>query len=199
MFRSKSRVIVLLWLLAIAAAVADDGNPPSVPPSEADPPAYRLGPGDLLQIDVWKEPEASNGAVTVRPDGRISLALIGEVRAAGLTPAELKSILQEKFESFIRNPRVTVTVREANSQRVYLIGEIRREGVLRLVASITVLQALAEAGGITDYAKRKNISVLRIIKGRQVSLPFDYDAVVHGQKVEQNVMLLPGDTIVVPR
>lgn len=169
------------------------------PAGETEPAPYRVGPGDVLQIDVWKEPDASSAAIVVRPDGRISLAMIGEVRAAGLTPAELEKTLVERFGGFIKNPRVTVIVRDPNSQKVYLIGELRREGAIRMAGPMTVLQALAEAGGITDYAKPKQIYVLRVVHGRQLRLPFDYAAVVKGLKVEQNVTLLPGDTIVVPR
>src|SRR5579862_2915769 len=135
-------------------------------------PAYRIGPGDVLQIDVWKEPEASMASITVRPDGMISLAMIGEMPAADRTPAELEALLAEKYGQLIRDARVTVTVREVTSQRVYLIGELRREGPVRMVGRLTVLQALAEAGGITDYAKRNRIYILRTTNGRQVKLPF---------------------------
>jgi len=193
-------LLPLMFLMTLGVLAADQGtaNEPATG-SNAEPPAYRIGPGDILQIDVWKEPDASTPSVTVRPDGRISLAMIGEVQVAGRTPAELKAMLSEKFGEFIRGPRVTVTVRDVNSQKIYLIGEVRREGLLRLAGPTTVLQALAEAGGITDYAKRKRIYILRIVNGAQVNLPFDYDAVVRGQKVAQNVMLVAGDTIVVPR
>jgi polysaccharide export outer membrane protein len=172
---------------------------PQQPASQATPSAYRIGPGDVLQIDVWKEPDVSNPSATVRSDGVITLAIIGEVPAAGLTPTELAGALAGKFGTLIRGARVTVVVKDANSQKIYVIGEVRREGAVRLSGPTTVLQALAEAGGITDYAKRKKIYILRIVNGRQVNLPFDYEAVVRGQKVNQNVMLLPGDTIVVPR
>lgn len=162
-------------------------------------PAYRIGPGDTLQIDVWKEPDISVPEVTVRPDGRISLAIIGEVQAAGLSPKELEAAITSRLENVIKSPRVTVSVRDASSQKVYVIGEVRREGAVRMTGPMTVLQALAEASGITDYAKRKQIYILRLAGNRQVRLPFDYEAVLRGQKAEQNVVLQPGDTIVVPR
>jgi polysaccharide export outer membrane protein len=152
-----------------------------------------------LHVEVWKEPDASNPAATVRPDGKISLPMLGEVQAAGLAPADLQKALLPRYAELIRGARVTVMVREVNSQRVYVIGEVRREGPVRMVAPLTVLQALAEAGGMTDYAKRKKIYILRMSGGRQVSLPFDYDAVVRGEKVGQNVALLAGDTVIVPR
>jgi polysaccharide export outer membrane protein len=150
-------------------------------------------------VDVWKEPDASVSAVTVRPDGKISIPLVGEVHVAGLMPVELETTLAEKYRDLIRSTRVTVTVREINSQRVYVIGEVRREGPVKMSAPLTVLQALAEAGGMTEYAKRKNIRILRMVDGKQVTFPFDYVAVVHGQNVQQNIVLLPNDTIVVPR
>ncbi|MBS1857048.1 MAG: polysaccharide biosynthesis/export family protein [Acidobacteria bacterium] len=189
------------WLLAVLAAAtmplpAQDGASGRAAPAL---PAYRIGPGDVLQIDVWKEPDVSVPSVTVRPDGRISLAIIGEVRAAGLSPSELETAIADRLGAVIKAPRVTVTVRDASSQKVYLIGELRREGTIRMTGPMTVLQALAEAGGITDYAKRRQIYILRIAGDRRVRLPFDYEAVVRGQKAEQNVVLQPGDTIVVPR
>jgi polysaccharide export outer membrane protein len=150
-------------------------------------------------VDVWKEPDASVSAATVRPDGKISIPLVGEVRVAGLMPVELETDLAGKYRDLIRSTHVTVTIREINSQKVYVIGEVRREGPIKMSAPLTVLQALAEGGGITEYAKRKNIRILRMVNGRQVTFPFNYAAVVHGQNVHQNILLLPNDTIVVPR
>jgi polysaccharide export outer membrane protein len=186
----------LLSSLVLAASGVDQkaANSPA-----AERPEYRIGPGDVLQVEVWKEPEASTSSATVRIDGVVSLALLGEVQAAGRTTAELRDALTEKYGSLIRGARVIVLVKEVTSQRVYVIGEVRREGPIRLVAPLTVLQALAEAGGTTDYAKRKRIYLLRISDNRRIVIPFDYDAVVRGQKMQQNVVLLPGDTIVVPR
>jgi polysaccharide export outer membrane protein len=160
---------------------------------------YRIGPGDVLGVEVWKEPDASSPSAPVRPDGKISVAMLGEVPAAGLTPAELENVLAAKYREFIRGARVTLTVKEINSQKVYLIGEVKKEGPVRLQAPITVLQALAEAGGVTDYAKRRKIYILRSAQDRQFILPFDYDAVVRGEKMEQNIVLAAGDTIIVPR
>ncbi|HNY40924.1 MAG TPA: polysaccharide biosynthesis/export family protein [Bryobacteraceae bacterium] len=160
---------------------------------------YRIGPGDILRIDIWKEPDASMAAAVVRFDGKLSMPLIGQVDANGLSPVELQILLAEKYSSIIRDPRVTVMVTTPNNLKVYVLGEVRREGSLRLQAPLTVLQALAESGGLTDYAKRGNIYILRMQNNRQVRLPFDYNAVLKGRKSEQNVILLPGDTVVVPR
>jgi polysaccharide export outer membrane protein len=196
---STVRIIVEKFaLLAILAGVLAADEAVAVAP-EPGIWKHRIGPGDVLQIDVWKEPEASVAAVAVQSDGGVSVPILGEVKAAGLTAAEFQQTLAERFGEIIRGARVTVLVREVNSERVYLIGEVRREGPIRLQGPLTVLQALAEAGGITDYAKRKKIYVLRVVGGKKLLLPFDYGAVVRGDKSGQNVFLLPGDTVVVPR
>jgi len=160
---------------------------------------YRIGGGDILGIEVWKEPEASAPAVAVRPDGSVSLPIIGEVRAAGLTPHELEEALKTRYAQYLRVAGVVVTVKEIHSQKVYVIGEVKKEGPLRLEGPMTVLQALAEVGGVTDYANSKKIYVLRTDGGEKKILHFDYKAVLHGQKMDGNIMLAPGDTIVVPR
>lgn len=160
---------------------------------------YRIGPGDVLGVEVWKEPDASSASLTVRPDGKISLPMVGEVEAAGLTPMELETALTNKYREFIRVTRLTVLVREINSQKVYLIGEVKKAGPIRLQAPLTVLQALAEAGGVTDWAKRRKIYILRSVPNGKTMLPFDYDAVVRGEKMQQNVVLMAGDTVIVPR
>jgi polysaccharide export outer membrane protein len=162
-------------------------------------PDYRIGPGDVLAIDVWKEPDASASAAIVRPDGRVSLPLIGELMVAGSTLQEVQDSAFERYSRVIRDARVHVSVREVNSQRVYVIGEVRREGAIRITTPLTVLQALADCGGLTDYAKKKKIYILRAQNGRQMRLPFDYTAVLRGERMEQNITLLPGDTVVVPR
>jgi polysaccharide export outer membrane protein len=160
---------------------------------------YRIGAGDVLGIEVWKEPDASSPAAPVRPDGKISLPMVGEVQAAGLTPTELESALTSKYREYIRDTHVTVVVKEINSKKIYLIGEVKKEGAIRIQAPMTVLQALAEAGGVTDYASRRKIYILRTVENRQVKFAFDYDAVVRGEKIDENITLAAGDTIVVPR
>ncbi len=166
--------------------------------AQPNPVEYRIGPGDLLGIDVWKEPDASSPAAPVRPDGKLSLPMVGEVEAAGLTPAELEAQLTARYREYIRDTHVTVAVKEINSKKIYLVGEVKKEGPVRIQAPITVLQALLEAGGLTDYAKRHRIYVLRTVNGRQTRLPFDYDAVLLGRNTEQNITLMAGDTVVVP-
>lgn len=162
------------------------------------PGDYRIGAGDVLQIVVWKEPDVSLAGTVVRVDGKITVPLIGEVNVAGLTPTELKEFLVEKFSPYINNPVVTVDAKEIHSRKAYMVGNVKKEGPISLMQPMTVLQAINEAGGLGEWANKKKIYVLRNIDGKQVKLPFDYNAAIKGQHLEQNVTLLPGDTIVVP-
>ncbi len=166
---------------------------PSVTP-EGD---YKIGPQDVLRIDVWKEPEISRSE-PVRPDGKISLPLLNDVQAAGLTATQLSAVIAEGLKNFITNPQVTVSVTEINSRRVYVTGEVARAGAFPLLPNMTVLQALSSAGGFTQFARIKNIYVLRMEDGKQVKHPFNYKDVVNSKKPEQNILLQPGDVIVVP-
>ncbi len=151
----------------------------------------------MLTIDVWKEKELS-GPVPVRPDGKISLPLLNDVQAAGLTPMQLMSSLTEKLKKYVSDPTVTVTVTTINSRKVYILGEVTRPGAFPLVPDMTVLQALTSAGGPTPYAKKSGIYVLRNQNGTQTKLPFNYKQVVRGGSPEQNIFLKSGDTVVVP-
>ena len=134
----------------------------------------------------------------VLPDGKINMPLVGEVGVAGFTLKEVESRLGTLFKPFITDPDVSVIVRESNSQKIFVVGAVRKEGPIKLVTPLTILQAIAEAGGLTDFAHKKSIYVLRTEGTRQINLPFDYSAVIRGQKPEQNVVLQSGDTIVVP-
>ena len=160
---------------------------------------YLIGSGDTLQISVWKEPEASVPTVVVRPDGKITMPLIKEVEVAGLTPRQAEAVITERIGKFIADPNVTVVVSTINSKKIYLIGAVRKEGTLPYTYGMTVMQALSEAGGLNDYAKRKKIYILRTENGREYRLDFNYEEVVRGERMEQNVVLLPGDTMVVPQ
>jgi polysaccharide export outer membrane protein len=164
------------------------------PAAEAE---YKIGPQDVVRIDVWKEPEISR-TIPVRPDGKISLPLLNDVQASGLTAMELAGAIREGLSKYLTSPQVTVTVTEINSRRVYVTGEVNRAGSMPLLPNMTVLQALSGAGGFTQFAKLKGIYVLRNENGKQVKYPFDYKQVVKGNNSEQNIPLLPGDVIVVP-
>jgi polysaccharide export outer membrane protein len=164
------------------------------PPS---PDGYVIGEQDVLTITVWKERELS-GNVVVRPDGKITLPLVDEIQVVGLTPTQLRAVLVEKLKPFVTIPQLTVAVSQINSRKVYLIGEVGKTGTFQINSATTVLQILAQAGGVKDFAKRKDIYVLRNEQGKQVRHRFNYDEVIRGKKSEQNILLQPADTIVVP-
>lgn len=176
----------------VESQTAETAKQPAQPDKE-----YKIGPQDVLQIDVWKEPELTR-SVPVRPDGKITLPLLNDVQAEGLSPVELSQVIRDDLKKYINEPQVTVTVTQINSRRVYVTGEVTRPGAFQLLPNMTVLQALTSAGGFTQFAKTKGIYVLRSVDGKQVKLPFTYKDVINGKKPEQNVQLLPGDTIVVP-
>lgn len=158
---------------------------------------YVIGPQDVLDINVWKESELTR-SVPVRPDGRISLPLLNDVQAAGLTPGQLAAQITEGLKKFITSPRVTVIVAQSNSQRVYLLGEVIRPGAYPLLPGMTVLQALSSAGGFSMFANTKKIYVLRQTGEKQEKFPFNYKEAVGGKHPEQNIVLKAGDQIVVP-
>ena len=160
-------------------------------------PTYVIGPQDVLDISVWKEPEVSR-VLPVRPDGKISLPLLRDVQAAGLTPSQLEARITEGLTGFITAPDVTVIVTAINSRRIYIVGEMTRPGAYPLLPGMTVLQALSNAGGFTQFANTKNIYVLREENGKQMKYPFNFKEVVKGKKSEQNINLKSGDTIVIP-
>ena len=165
---------------------------PIAPPSD-----FVIGESDALNINVWKEPEVSH-SVVVRPDGKISLPLIGEVRVSGLTPVQLQALLASKLESFLTNPHVTVTVTEIRSRVVFITGEVVKPGAYPLLVPTTILQLITNAGGPGQFANKKGIFVLRMVDGKQQRFPFNYSHVIKGEKPEQNILLHPGDTVVVP-
>jgi polysaccharide biosynthesis/export protein len=180
-------------------ASAPSGNPAQTQPMPATvDPTYIIGPSDELNINVWNEPQLTR-TVPVRPDGMITLPLINDVQAAGKTPDQLRSLIAEKLSKFDKDATVTVIVTAMNSQRVYILGQVTRAGAYPMLPGMTVLQAISSAGGLTLYAKQGSIVVLRLdSNGKQVRLAFDYKDVVNGKRPEQNIVLKPGDTIVVP-
>ena len=171
-------------------------NPPAIvaaPDTQAD---YVIGSDDTLHVTVWKEPDLT-ATLPVRPDGKISLPLLNDVPAAGMTPMELASSITEKLKKYIADPRVTVVVVAMNSRRIFVTGEVVHPGAVALLPHMTMLQALASAG-FTQFANLKKIYLLRTENGQQVKLPFNYKEVVKGRDPQQNIQLRPGDTIVVP-
>jgi polysaccharide export outer membrane protein len=162
-----------------------------------DDPNYVIGPEDELIISVWKEPDISRN-VPVRPDGKISLALLNDVQATGRTPMQLGSDITEKLKNFISEPQVTVIVARINSQRIFVVGEVPRTGSYTLLPNMTAVDAISSAGGFTPFAKRTKIYILRKENGKMTSIPFNYKEVVKNRKSDQDVVLKPGDRIVVP-
>src|SRR5467141_4822556 len=146
-------------------------------------PAYKIGPQDLLKIDVWKEEQLTR-TVPVRPDGKITLPLLNDVQAVGLAPMELANEISEQLKKYINNPQVTVSVTEINSRRVYVTGEVAKAGAYPLLPHMTVLQALSSCGGFTQFARIKNIYVLRTAGGKPVKIPFNYREAVKGKNPE---------------
>jgi polysaccharide export outer membrane protein len=160
-----------------------------------DPSRYIIGPDDSLQVSVWKEPTLS-GTVPVRPDGMISLVLVGDLPAAGLTPMALSANIAQRLKKYVQDPVVTVVVLGVYSQRIFLVGEVQHVGPLMLTPGMTVLQAIVSGGGLTPFASSKRIYIMRTVAGKQEKMPFNYKQALKGEN--QGVALLPGDTIVVP-
>jgi len=200
--------VLLGMSLAAAAVLAQTADPkPETQPAAArademrdakqvDSSDYIIGADDTLHISVWKEPELSE-TLPVRPDGKISMPLLNDVTAAGLTPLQLRDSITEKLKKYVADPRVTIVVTGMNSRRVFVTGEVNHTGPMTLLPHMTMLQALAQAG-FTQFANPKAIYLLRTENGKQQKIPFNYKEVVKGNHPEQNIELQPGDTIVVP-
>jgi polysaccharide biosynthesis/export protein len=177
---------------------ATKAAPPEAQASGLGVPAdYIIGADDTLHITVWKEPDMSV-TLPVRPDGKISIPLLDDVQAAGMTPMQLATSIKDKLKKYIADPRVTVVVTAMTSQRIYVLGEVLHTGPMPLLPHMTVLQALSSAG-FTQFANLKAIYLLRVQEnGQQTKLPFNYKDAIKGRGTQQNIVLKPGDTIVVP-
>jgi polysaccharide biosynthesis/export protein len=176
---------------------AEDPVKPGQPDNpQVDPDAYRIGLSDQLMISVWKEPELSM-TVEVRPDGMITLPLVNDVHVVGLKPIELQQILTDKLKPFLTEPQVTVIVQGIHSRKVYLVGNVSKQGAYPLTGGETVLQMLAASGGLGVFAKADSIYILRTENNKQVRIPFQYKKALKG-KTKDDVVLEPGDVIVVP-
>lgn len=181
-----------------ASSSASKGQPTAPAAQNGAPEAdYKIGPQDVLKIDVWKEDQLTR-TVPVRPDGKITLPLLNDVQAVGLTPMELAGVITEQLKKYINAPQVTVSVTEINSRRVYVTGEVLKAGAYALLPHMTVLQALSSSGGFTQFARIKSVYVLRTENGKQDKIPFNYKEAVSGKNPGQNIELIPGDVIVVP-
>jgi polysaccharide biosynthesis/export protein len=200
-------VAAFLLLAAVGAADAQDAQrrpaapQPAAAPTPTPAPAaaspagtYAIGPGDVLRMAVWKEPDL-NVEATVRTDGMVSFPLLGDVRAGGVTPDALASTLSKRLERYVEAPKVTVSVLQANSARFYVLGQVAKPGEFALGSRSTLLQALALAGGFKEFAKPESIVIVR---EDQSVVPVNYKRIAEGKDVSQNVVLRRGDTIVVP-
>jgi polysaccharide biosynthesis/export protein len=201
--RTMTAVFAATILIASIALAQDPPAQPAVNSASANAaqanlagPEYVIGPEDVLHVSVWKETDLT-ATLPVRPDGKISLPLLDDVQASGLTPKQLAASVTDKLRKYIADPRVTVVVTQINSKRIYLVGEVLHAGATPMLPNMTVLQALSSAG-LNQFANTKSIYVLRNDNGKQQKLPVNYRKLVKGEQIEQNYMLQPGDTIVVP-
>ncbi|MDY7031599.1 MAG: polysaccharide biosynthesis/export family protein [Thermodesulfobacteriota bacterium] len=156
-----------------------------------------MGPEDVIEVLVWREDDLSK-EVTIRPDGKVSLPLIGDIQAAGLTTENLKETITKRLKEFIDNPTVSVIVAQINSMRIFIQGEVMTPGVYQLRNYTTVLQAISLAGGFNEWAKRKEIIIIRDVEGVRWRIPVDYEKIISGKDIDQNIILERGDTIIVP-
>jgi len=195
-------VVSLGCLIVVGFAYAQQGQAPSTGVKvsgavTADSDKYVIGPEDVLSIHVWKE-DSLTRQVPVRRDGKISLPLIDEVQAAGLTPLQLKEKLTLRLKEFIDNPSVSVIVTEANSQKVYVSGEVKTPGVYPLRGETTLLQVIPMAGGFTEWADQKKVLIIRKESEKDKRIVVNYKKIVSGEDMSANIVLKPGDTIIVP-
>jgi len=184
----------LLACVGSAASAQERTAKPAAAGTATPPSGYMIGLGDVLRITVWKEPDLTLD-VTVRLDGMITVPLLGDVQAAGRVPSQLAGTLVTELKRFIENPRVTVTVSQATSAKIYVVGQMVRPGEFPLSGRMTVLKALALAGGFKEFAKPESIVIIR---EDQRVIPFNFKHVGEGKDMSQNVLLSAGDTIVVP-
>jgi polysaccharide biosynthesis/export protein len=193
----------LLWLFCLAVlppAMGAGGEPKPSPPqgvaSSVDD-SYSIGKGDVLQIDVWKETSLS-GEATVRGDGKISLPLIGDLTAAGMTPMALRAEIETKLKEFLSNPVITVVLRTQASKKFYVMGEVRNPGEYDIPKDLTIVQAIARAGGFGEWAQKNHIILLRYEDGMEKRIRFNYNDILKGKDSAQNFRIRANDTIIVP-
>jgi polysaccharide export outer membrane protein len=200
--------LVLSMAVCLAPAVSAQQQAPAVAPSSASapatapagatlPPGYVIGPDDVLTVVFWREKDMS-AEVTVRPDGKISLPLLNDIDAAGITPEQLRLSLEKAAGKLMSEPNASVSVKTINSRKVYITGNVMKPGTFPLTGEMTVLQVIALAGGLQEYADSKNIVILRKVDGREQSFKFNYKDVTKQKHPEQNIALKPGDTVIVP-
>jgi polysaccharide export outer membrane protein len=186
---------ILACVLALQMAVAQEKGADGA--ATQTEPLYVIQPNDLLEIFVWKEPDLTR-KVLVRPDGRISFPLVQDLQAAGATPGELKAKVERKLSEFLSAPEVTIIVEAIQSYRVYVLGKVQKPGIISIEKPVTVLQALALAGGFQDFAKEQEMTVIRSYGKENTLFEFNYREVIKGKRPEQNIILRSGDVVIVP-
>ena len=160
-------------------------------------PAYQIGPGDVLNVSVWKE-DGLEKEVLIRPDGGMSFPLAGDVQAGGKTTSQLQKVLTDRIKRFIPDPVITVSVRKIENNKIFIVGKVNRPGEYVATHYVDVMQALAMSGGLNAYASANNIKILRRVNGEVRSIPFEYGEVQSGDELQQNIILKSGDVVVVP-
>jgi len=191
--------ICLAFIITFAASSVHAGEQkPSTVDTKSGSNYYRIGSGDILDINTWKENDFSRTGILVRIDGKISFPLLNDIQAAGQTPFQLKKKIEKKLTNFIENPVVTVTVTSPDSKKIYILGEVTNTGEYPLVKNLTVLQAFALAGGFTEWASKKEIILFRIENGKKKMIRINYKDISKGKDFSQNVQLKADDTIIVP-
>lgn len=191
--------VTVVTFAAPARGVAQESSSSHASLSVPASPTYKIGPGDVLDVDVWQNAELTFKNLPVRPDGKISIPLLNDVQAAGLTAMQLSDNIANGLKKYVKgDPVVTVVVAQVNSQRYYVLGEVMHPGVFALLPGLTALQAISTAGGFTQFANEKKVYILRESNGQAQKLPFNYKEVVQGKDLQQNIELKPGDTIVIP-
>jgi polysaccharide biosynthesis/export protein len=194
----KLFVLMVCLLLSSFAIGQPYQNTVSGPPAQSMPSDFVIGLEDVLSVNVWKEPELSVREVTVRPDGKISIPLVGDIQASGLTPKQLQDRISERMKDFVAAPNVTLVVLKIASQSVSIVGQVAKPGVYFLGSPLKVLELLARAGGFREEAKTKNITIVRSEAGQTKHFSFNYKEVSKGQNLQQNIVLRSGDVVIVP-
>jgi len=195
--KTKTFSLMLSFFLMISMSSVQADETDNVPEQETKTTSYLIGPGDLLSISVWKE-EGMQKDVLVKPDGSLTFPLAGDIQAGGMTTLELTEELIKKLKRYIPNPNVTVSVLQAVSNKVYVLGKVNRPGEFIASHFMDVLQALSLAGGVTPYADSDDIKIIRRTKDGKEVFDFDYDEVISGERLDMNILLKAGDTVVVP-
>jgi len=210
--------MIVIWIMGVSSpfpswSESGDAAPPAPAPAAKEGAAmpamtssptialdegdYLIGPGDVLDISVWKD-EALTRSCVVRPDGFISFPLIGDVRAAGKTASQVKSQMEGRLIRYVPGLTLSLEIKQINSMVIYVIGKVNAPGRLVMNANVDVLQALASAGGLNAFAKRNDIKIFRQEKDETTIFPFEYDKVVEGKRLEENIHLKRGDVVVIP-